>query len=240
MTEAYNTLPEAGGENAAPGADPHSSQQVAAALQPPLAVERTFYHLQALAQADAKRLEEAQAELAEVDAFLALAPEVSERMDQLSSELFGQLLGDVEQSLTQAIGEVLGQQRDVRAVRELKRGKLTIRFEIDRDGDIEDLLTGQGGSVANVVSVGLRLMALARLPEDAHRRFLVLDEQDCWLRPELVPRFMRLVAEAARTLGFQLLVISHHDIDLFSEHADRVYKVVPDRGSGAFFEAFAN
>ncbi len=65
-----------------------------------------------------------------------------------------------------------------------------------------------------------------------HRRFLVLDEQDCWLRPDLVPRLVKIVHEAGRALGFQVLMISHHDPALFQRYADKIYQFQRD-GDGA-------
>jgi ABC-type branched-subunit amino acid transport system ATPase component len=80
--------------------------------------------------------------------------------------------------------------------------------------------------------VGLRLIALSQLDEKSHRKFVVLDEQDCWLRPDLVPRFMRIIHRIAEKLSFQVLVISHHDIDLFRDYADRIYRLVVDGEGG--------
>jgi predicted ATPase len=82
------------------------------------------------------------------------------------------------------------------------------------------------------MSVGLRMLALATLDEAEHRRFLVLDEQDCWLRPDLVPRLVKIVHEAGQALGFQVLMISHHDVSLFERYAERIYEFVPDGANG--------
>ena len=73
------------------------------------------------------------------------------------------------------------------------------------------------------------MFALANLDPNEHRRFLVLDEQDCWLRPELVPRLVNIVHQAARELEFQVIMISHHDIGLFEKYADKVYRLNPNR-----------
>ncbi len=71
------------------------------------------------------------------------------------------------------------------------------------------------------------MFALTTLDETAHRRFLVLDEQDCWLRPDLVPKLVKIVHDAGKALGFQVLMISHHDIALFERYADRIYQFTP-------------
>ena len=74
------------------------------------------------------------------------------------------------------------------------------------------------------------MFALTTLDPAKHRRFLVLDEQDCWLRPDLVPKLVKIVREAGRALGFQVIMISHHDLSIFERYADKVYRFVPLMG----------
>lgn len=173
------------------------------------------------------QLEKNRGSLQEVEAFLEVQPRVAERLDELSRELFGNILEEIELNLTYALREILGQDLRVVSQREMKNRKMHVTFTIEREGKLEDILTGQGGSVCNIISVGLRLIALSQLDEREHRRFLVLDEQDCWLRPDLVPQLMAIIHTIARKLQFQVLVISHHSVDLFREHADRIYRIVP-------------
>jgi hypothetical protein len=166
-------------------------------------------------------------------AFLDLSPKVSVRLETLTAQLFGEVLDEIETDLTHAVREILGQDRTVTTRREIKGNRLSIAFEMEQDGKVEDILVGQGGSVCNILSVGLRLVALSQLDPARHRPFLVLDEQDCWLRPELVPRFVRLIGLIADRLGIQLLYISHHPVDLFALDASRVFELRPSRESGA-------
>ena len=161
--------------------------------------------------------------------YLAIADAVDEALDKLSEDMFGQIVRVLEEKLTLALQEVLEQPIVLKAERSYKRGSATISFHVEREGHREDIMRGQGGSVANILSVGLRMFALATLDESKHRRFLVLDEQDCWLRPDLVPRLVKIVHEAGKALGFQVLMISHHDIAAFDQYADKVYKFQPDR-----------
>ncbi len=168
--------------------------------------------------------------VAELDAFLEMQPRVADRMDQLSRHLFGDILEEIERNLTYALREILGQDLRIVTYKEIKNRKMQVTFGIERGGAPEDILAGQGGSVCNVISVGLRLIALSQLDEREHRRFLVLDEQDCWLRPDLVPRLMAIIHTIAHKLDFQVLVISHHNVDIFREHADRIYRIEPMAG----------
>lgn len=180
-----------------------------------------------------RRLAENRRSLAEIDRFLENQPKVAERLEALCRNLFGEILDEVERNLTYALREVLGQDLRVVSNRDVQRGKVTITFGIEKDGNPEDILVGQGGSVCNVISVGLRLIALSQLDEKEHRRFLILDEQDCWIRPDLVPRLMAIIHAIAHKLDFQVLVISHHDVNQFREYADRIYRIVPETVNGA-------
>ncbi|MGV8073171.1 MAG: hypothetical protein AB2L11_01225 [Syntrophobacteraceae bacterium] len=188
------------------------------------------------------QLEENGGMLADIEAFLANQPKVAERLEVLCKDLFGEILDEVERNLSYALREVLGQDLRVVSARDIQRGKVNISFSIERDGKLEDILTGQGGSVCNIISVGLRLIALSQLDEKEHRRFLILDEQDCWIRPDLVPRLMSIIHAIARRLNFQILVISHHDVHHFREYADLVYRILPEtvKGNGAELQLIEN
>lgn len=207
-------------------------QDFLAELPDPQEIFRRLAALEGQAQARHRDFLEARDTARRHAAFLELAPRAEGLLDTLAQNLFGAVLDEIEASLSQAIAEILGQDRRVKSVRDTKAGRLTIHLHVEQDGKTEDILRGQGGSVANILSVSLRLIALSQLDPARHRPFLVLDEQDCWLKPELVPRFMKLVAQIAERLGLQVLVISHHPLDLFAEQAERVYALAPSREDG--------
>lgn len=213
---------------------PTSSPVPLKALPPPESLRDRLTALQYRAETLEKQRQEALRRLHELEAFLALQPAAAQRLEQLATAYFGDILQEVENNLSFALQEILGQNLRVVTSREVKYGKVHIQFGIERDGRPEEILRGQGGSVCNVLSVGLRLIALSQLDEKAYRHFLVLDEQDCWLRPDLVPRLMHIVHTIAHKLKFQVLVISHHDLDLFREHADRIYTLRPSSGREFF------
>lgn len=165
--------------------------------------------------------------LAELEDFLELEPKVLQALDQLDGQLFKEITTLLEDKLSIALQEVLGQSIRLKVESVMSHKSIGFEFSIERDGHEEHILKGCGGSVANILSVGLRLFALTCLSEERHRRFLVLDEQDCWIQPELIPRFMKIIREAATALNFQILMISHHDPDLFFDQADRVFQLNP-------------
>ncbi len=196
-------------------------------VRSPIEARRRLDRLQDRRDERVKKSIELETRFRELDAYLGIAEEVSRGLQSLSQQLFQQTLDVVQEKLTIALQEILEQPIQFRAQADFKRGAATVEFSVLRNGQEEDIMRGQGGSVANVLSVGLRMFALTALDPNVHRGFLVLDEQDCWLRPELVPRLVKMVHDAGRALGFQVLMISHHDVALFDQYADRIYEFKP-------------
>jgi hypothetical protein len=199
----------------------------AAELLPPTKLRERFTKLYAWQQQATNDLSGIQRDLEQVRGYLSLSEKVTVALEKLSQQLFRELLDIIEAKLTIALQEVLDQPIQLKAEVQWRRGAATVDFWIERDGNREDILKGQGGSVTNILSIGLRLFALTTLDKKTHRRFLVLDEQDCWLRPDLVPRLVKIVHEAGKALGFQVLMISHHSATTFAQYADRMYQLAP-------------
>lgn len=202
-----------------------------AELEAPVNLRKTADRLAWRRKEIARDLKRTDRELKALGDYLGISDQVTQALDSLSQKLFEEVLGVLEEKLSIALQEVLEQPIEFKADASFKRGAASVDFSIQRDGNSEDVNRGQGGSVQNVLSVGLRLFALARLDVQEHRRFLVLDEQDCWLRPELVPRLVNIVHRAAKELGFQVIMISHHDVGLFEKYADKIYRFTPKDGA---------
>jgi DNA repair exonuclease SbcCD ATPase subunit len=193
----------------------------------PHGIQSRFDQLEGRRRELAQRSKTCQEQINGLDDWLKLEKPVADALDALSRDLFAEITSLLEEKLSIALQEVLEQGLLLKVRTDYKRGSATIGFTVERDGNEENILKGMGGSVANVLSVGLRLFALTTLDEQVHRRFLVLDEQDCWLRPDIVPKFVRIIHEAGRALGFQVLMISHHDASVFQDYADRIIRLDP-------------
>ncbi|MBF93971.1 MAG: DNA repair protein [Myxococcales bacterium] len=184
--------------------------------------------LSRLLEDEKKELKRAERNKKKEEDWLNLYPQVEQAMEKLSQKLLQETVGQVEELMTKMAQAVLDQPIVVKATVSEKSGAANVDFHIERSGEVEDILRGQGGSVANVLSVALRIYALQIQPRNEHLTFLVLDEQDCWLRPELVPRLLEVVQEAARDLGFQVLYISHHDAAMLERYVDKTYLLKAD------------
>ncbi|MBT7461147.1 MAG: DNA repair protein, partial [Waddliaceae bacterium] len=165
--------------------------------------------LKAYRTKDTETRDKAQRNLEGIKKYLEISEDVTATLETLSDKLFETTVKILEDKLTIALQEILEQPITLKTERSLKRNIPSLEFFVEREGRREDIMKGQGGSVANILSVGLRMLALTTLDPKKHRRFLVLDEQDCWLQPELVPRLVKIVQQAGKELGFQVVMISH-------------------------------
>jgi hypothetical protein len=204
------------------------------ALPSPTQARRVFDRLEVRRESIQRTRNDRDRERQELIEYLAVTEEIKAALEAFSEQLFGELVEALQSQLTKALQDVLDQPIELKVERGNRQGAVTLGFYVERAGQREDIMKGQGGSVVNILSVGLRLLALYAEDEKRHRRFLVLDEQDCWLRPDLVPRLVRIIHEAGTKMGFQVLMISHHDPSMFEKYADRIYRCRPHNdGNGS-------
>jgi hypothetical protein len=130
---------------------------LAGETRPPVEARRRLERLKDRREERLKKLLELEEKFQIVDQYLATADGVSAALDALGEQLFQKTLKVVEEKLTIALQEILEQPIRFVATAETKRGAATVEFSVERNGKPEDILRGQGGSVANVLSVGLRI-----------------------------------------------------------------------------------
>lgn len=150
-----------------------------------------------------------------------LKPEVEGVLEELQKRAHERSVGAFERMLTGITNDVLPDYRGQRTVRlemTTERSMPALDIYIDHMGDQEDVTSG---AVANVLSTGLRFIALAR---SGARKFLVLDEADCWIEGSTVQNYFNVVNQLSRDAGIQTLVITHKDLSSFVEDF-RIYRV---------------
>ena len=188
--------------------------QAALAQGTRLAQRRT--DLAALRTASRRSRDQALAQAVQAQTRLDVGEQVRDVLAGLQRRVTERAVGAYEQLLSAFLGDVLPGERDVVLDLHAERGApaLDVFVRKGTNAPLEDWL-GMGGSVTNLLSTGLRLVALMR---SGRRRFLVLDESDCWLKPDLIPGYAAVVAQTAEELGVQVLMISHHDESLFATY----------------------
>ena len=153
-----------------------------------------------------------------------IEPELKNFLEKFQKKEQEKLVGINQNLLTAILGDVFGNDVDKRKVimdifTERGLPGLSIFIEKNEQGVLEDVYNGSGGAVANILSLGLRAIALIQSKE---RRFLVLDEPDCWIKPEIIPEFVQVINQISKKLKIQILMISHHDEVLLNEIPDRL------------------
>ena len=127
---------------------------------------------------------------------------------QENTQLFSELL-------TYFVKDVLNKEKDIVFDLYTYHNLPALKIEAMQNGHREDIYAGNGGSIVNIVSTGLRLIALSRMQ---NRKFIVLDEPDCWLKPDHVPFFAKIIGEISSQLGIQTIIVSHHSWEYFKDY----------------------
>ncbi len=156
--------------------------------------------------------------------WLSLQPEYLKFLQHLQSALHQKNIGAFSELLTYFVKDVLKKDKDIVFDLYTYHNLPALKIEALNDGCRESIYEGNGGSIANIVSTGLRLIALSRLQ---HRKFIVLDEPDCWLKPDHVPIFAKIIGEISEKLKIQTIIISHHDWKYFKDYG-RVIELSSD------------
>lgn len=136
-------------------------------------------------------------------------------LQHLQNMLHQKNIGAFSELLSFFVKDVLKKDKDIVLDLYTYHNLPALKIESSNNGKRENIIEGNGGSIANIVSTGLRLIALSRLP---NRKFIILDEPDCWLKPEHIPLFAQIIGEISAQLNIQTVIISHHHWSFFKNY----------------------
>lgn len=140
---------------------------------------------------------------------LSLKDDVDNFLTKLEYNFQKKTISSFENLLTEIINDVLPRENQKVALElSTSRNLSSLYIYLSQNGFKEDVLTGQGGAVANILSTALRFITLVR---SQNRKFIVLDEPDCWISPDRVGSFSYVIDKISKELGVQVIYISHHD-----------------------------
>jgi len=119
----------------------------------------------------------------------------------------------IERVLTSFINDVIPKNNDKVVIKsKAENNRLSLDIFVEEDGKERNVFDDKGGSIQNLISIGLRLITLSR---SRNRRFVVFDEADQGIKTEYIPRLAQLLCELSKKMGIQILYISHHDTSCF-------------------------
>ncbi|WP_445501286.1 AAA family ATPase [Microvirga sp. G4-2] len=146
---------------------------------------------------------------------LAVKDEVEAFIEAVHGSASRRNLAAFETLLTALVQEVLPGEKPVALELSTERGLASLDICVRRpDGTLEDVLEDNGGALTNVIGMALRLIAVVKADV---ARFLALDEADCWIAPDRVSSFYKVLEDGAARLGVQCFAVSHHDLAQFSD-----------------------
>jgi hypothetical protein len=142
--------------------------------------------------------------------------DVEQFMEDLQADAHQKRVADLEKLLSALTYEVLGStEKPIGLILDIERGQPSLDIVSRITADLsEDIFEDEGGAKTNIVVLGLRLISIVL---SGMRRFVVLDEGDCWIKDDRVPLFYSVIKDAGRKLGMQCFAISHHNTSKFAE-----------------------
>jgi hypothetical protein len=177
--------------------------------------EAFLARLEGRREAMALRVSELTREIELAKGRLALKDEVEAFIEAVHGSANRRNLAAFETLLTALVQEVLPGEKPVALELSTERGLAALDICVRRpDGTLEDVLEDNGGALTNVIGMALRLIAVVKADV---ARFLALDEADCWIAPDRVSSFYKVLEDGAARLGVQCFAVSHHDLLQFSE-----------------------
>lgn len=133
----------------------------------------------------------------QIDAFLK---QYEKSAFQAGGKIMCNLLGGM-------LTDVFGVEQSVLLESKVVRNAPELYISTEKDGFNSDILSGRGGSVVNIIATALRIIALVQSP---NRKIMALDEADCWLSPQLVPKYFDVINQVCKDVGVQVVFLSHH------------------------------
>lgn len=136
-------------------------------------------------------------------------------LEEMQAEAHSRNVGKFERLLSTLVNEIMPGQPPIGLDLGIKRGQPSLDIVSRVTADLsKDIYKHKGGALTNVVVLGLRMIALVR---SRKRRFLILDESDCWTQSEKIPAFYNVVRDAAAKLGIQCVAISHWPTEKYGD-----------------------
>jgi AAA15 family ATPase/GTPase len=166
-------------------------------------------------------IQEAHQYIGKKDRILSLLMEIKER-------LYAKDISFIEELLTSLINDVIPRNDDKVIIQsKAENNRLSLDVYV-QDGDkLRNVFADKGGSIQNIISIGLRLITLSR---SQNRRFVIFDEADQGIKATYIPRLAEILYDLSVSLGIQILYISHHDPICFEGNSKNIKLRIDSKG----------
>jgi hypothetical protein len=183
-------------------------------------VRRMIANAEGQLQGETARRDKLMREVGEAKGRRDLKPKIDKFLEDTQADFHSRIVGKYEQLLTTFVNEVMQGQAPIGLDLTIKRGQPALDIVSRVTADIaKDIYRHKGGALTNLISLGLRMIVITR---SKRRRFMILDEADCWAQTEKIPAFYKVVREGANKLGIQSIAISHFPTSMFGDDVNIV------------------
>lgn len=156
-------------------------------------------------------------EISNSNSYLETKDEVSDFLAKIQAESQQKTKGMYEDLLTSLIKEVLPDKKDrIVFSTSIKNNKLALDIDIQTTKKLLNVKKDKGGSIQNIVALGLRFITVSR---SRNRKILLLDEADQSLNIRQIPKFASIIKQLSEQLNVQVIYITHHNPEAFEDCA---------------------
>lgn len=149
-------------------------------------------------------------------------PKVGVILNSLYDKVAGKIIKACEKAITDATHEIIGDNTNIGMDVSTKNGQIHVDvgsaiYTSNDNRILRSIVDGEGGGLTNVVCFSLRAIITSR---SGQRKFMVIDEPDCWLDSSKVNPFFNIIHKMAIDGGFQIIALTHHDTSEFEDRAN--------------------
>lgn len=148
-----------------------------------------------------------------------MIPKVNSVINALYDRIAGDMVKLCENAITDASHEIINDNTNIGMEVYTERGQIAVNIgssiELDENTRIlRSIVDGEGGGLTNVVCFSLRSIIVSR---SGQRKFMVIDEPDCWLDNGKINPFFNVIFRMATLGGYQIIALTHHDTSNFED-----------------------
>lgn len=192
------------------------------ACQDTLGLSKNIERLDAVKYAIERQKENALSDRRSQLEIIDLIPKTHSVINALYDNIAGEMVKACEVALSDATHEIIGDKTDIGMDIHTKNGQISVdigsAIKINEEKRIlRSIVDGEGGGLTNVVCFSLRSIITAR---SGQRKFMVVDEPDCWLDNGKVDPLFNVIHKMATEGGFQIIALTHHDTSNFEDRAN--------------------
>ncbi len=174
-------------------------------------------------------------EKAKNEQILDRVPVAQALLQRLYDDAAGKTILACEEAMTNAVQSVIGDDSKIGIDAKISNNQIAVTVGTvvqvnEGERILRDIIDSEGGGLMNVICTILRLIPIVRTNQ---RKFIVLDESNCFLNPDQIPAHLAVINDLAKRAGFQIIMLTHHGVrQLADDPTTNLITLTPREGNG--------